>query len=362
MELYTAHKQWAVRPDDERVASIDELYSQSRHYFESTRERSVMWSDLRVHDRDGDLNLSGKDGVPAQLTHWAFGQLCARVNAPASYMRELPATLAAQNINFGLKHRTEENGNGDTANLLFHLNGGLVVRALTSQKYQRIWNWEIAERLRELIPSGWVPATPDIRQMTDDASKETALYVSDHDMFAFLRNPNRIIEGSSDPNRPIYKGLIVSNSEVGANALNVIDFMYNEMCGNHIIWGASHVVEMKLRHVGSIREKFSTYAAVIREYADESVSDIEARIKRSKTIMIAQDKEGVLDAVFGKRNIGLSRKLINAGFDAVVEEEDGDARTPWGLVAGLTRHSQTIPYADERTNVDRFAARVLDAF
>lgn len=186
-----------------------------------------------------------------------------------------------------------------------------------------------------------------------------ALYASDHDMFAFITNrENPIKEYGTD--LPLYKGAIVWNSEVGASTLGVMKFRYREVCGNHIIWGASELLEINLRHVGSIRENFELFAAKIREYADESVSDEEATIKRLKTTLIAATKSEVLDALFGVRNLGISRRTLEASYDAVVEDKDGDANTVWGFVQGVTRHSQTLPYADERVRLDRAAGKIME--
>jgi hypothetical protein len=41
-------------------------------------------------------------------THWSFGQLCALVGAPTSYLRQLPATLSAINLQHGLLSRRAE--------------------------------------------------------------------------------------------------------------------------------------------------------------------------------------------------------------------------------------------------------------
>lgn len=189
----------------------------------------------------------------------------------------------------------------------------------------------------------------------------TALYASDHDLWCFLRMKDKPIqEAGSD--KPIYKGLIIGNSEVGNSSLFGMKFNYREMCGNHIIWGAEGVTEFRIKYVGDARGRFKTYQAAIREYANESVSDIEAKIKSSKETLIGATKDEVLDAVFGKRNLGLTRKLLSAGYDACIEEQDGSPRTTWGLVQGLTRHSQTIPYADQRTAIDKGAAKLLEAF
>jgi len=53
------------------------------------------------------LQLPDSNGLVA-LTHWSFGQLTSLVGAPAAYLRELPAPLAAINVQYGLtSHRAE---------------------------------------------------------------------------------------------------------------------------------------------------------------------------------------------------------------------------------------------------------------
>lgn len=355
MELFQAHKQWANRPDDERFDSLQDLYKATKGYAEVAKEKMVPFADLRVENRDGDVQLVGKADVPAQLTHWAFGQLCQKVEAPASYLRELPATLACANLNHGLAKRVTDNEGHKDASLLFHSNGSLLLRAITTDAYTRIWNYEVASRLLDLETQGWKPATPDIRKIDD----RKPLYASDHDMFAFLSNRNVTVNeaGSSEA---VYKGVIVENSEVGASALKLTRFLYREMCGNHIIWGASNVVDISVRHVGQARQKWGLYAGLLRKYAEESTSDTEAKIAQARTIVLGKTKDEVLDALFGKRAVGLSRATLEAGYDAVVESQDGPANTQWGLVQGLTRFSQTIPYADKRTAIDKAAGKIME--
>lgn len=355
MELFKAHKQWSSRPDDERFTSLQALYEACKGYAASAAEKQVPFADLRVEAVDGDVQLVGKAGVPAKLTHWAFGQLASRVDAPASYLRELPATLACQNLNHGLAQRTADSKAGDNASLLFHKNGSLLLRALTTDSYTRIWNWEVAERLLELESQGWAPATPDIRVI----DKRVPLYASDHDMFAFLSNRNVTVDEARSTGA-VYRGVIVENSEVGASALKLTRFLYREMCGNHIIWGASHVLDINVRHVGSARQRWGTYAMEIRRYAESSVSDDAAKIEKAQRTVIGATKDDVLNSLFGKRAIGLSRRVLEAGYDAVNQMEDGAPNTQWGIVQGLTRYSQTIPFADRRTEVDKAAGRVMD--
>lgn len=353
MELFKANKQWSTRPADERFPSLEALYDATKSYAGTAVERGANVAEMRTEAIDGDVQLVGRQNVPAKLTHWAFGQLSARIGAPANYLRELPATLACQNLNHGLAGYADKH---DRANLLFHANGGLLLRAFTSDKYARIWNWEVAERLLGLQANGWEPAMPDIRTSADDFP---ALYASDHDMFAFVRNQSARISEPGSPDS-LQRGVIVENSEVGASALKLTRFLYREMCGNHIIWGASQVREISVRHVGNARSKWQLYQYELKRYAESSVSDEEAKIASAKTRVIASTKEGVLDKLFGIRSLGLSRKALEAGYDAVNVAQDGPRETVWGMVNGLTRYSQSTPYADVRTDIDRAAGKLLE--
>lgn len=357
MELFQANQQWKTRPDDQRFSSLTDLYTQTKAYADTAHEKpGVRVDSLRVEAIDGDVQLVGKGGVPARLTNWSFGQLATRVEAPAAYLRDLPATLAAQNLNHGLSKLAKEKEDG-TANLLFHANGSLLLRAITSDKYSRIWNYEVAERLLALEAQGWTPATPDIRVQDDTLP----LYASDHDLFAFIMKEDRVIKEAGNP-MGLKRGLIAGNSEVGGGSLWLMRFLYREMCGNHIIWGAEDVSEVRARHVGKVRENLMNWDIEVKKYLDESPLEQEQKIASAQTRRIAGTKDELLDALFGKRSLGLSRKALEAGYDAVKPEEDGDPLTVWGFAQGLTRYSQTLPYADARTNIDKAAGKLLDAF
>src|SRR5882724_3151860 len=143
MEIFKANQQWASRPADERFPSLQALYDATKAYAATALEAEVPFSTLRAEAQAGEIVLVGKENVPAKLTNWSFQQLAARAAAPASYLATLPATLAVQNLNHGLKAREDDSN----ANLLLHRNGGMLCRALTTEKYERIWNYELAERL-----------------------------------------------------------------------------------------------------------------------------------------------------------------------------------------------------------------------
>lgn len=364
MELFHAANQWATRPADERFRTLEEMYTATRAYRETARQAVVNWNDLRVEAVGDELVTVGKAGIPATLTHHAFGQIAGRVGAPAGYLRQLPTTLAAQNLNHGLRER--EDGE---AHLLVHQNGSLLLRAATSEKYERVWNFEVVDRLRTMADMhGLVPAqkTFDWSQRRPgegddglavlDPNADRALYASDHDMFAFLMDPQKVV---IDPTgQPLRRGIIAGNSEVGAGSLWFMSFLFRDVCANHIIWGASGVLEVRLRHVGNIRNRWRSTTAKVRQYFDGSANLEEAKM-RELTLKIGDSKEEVLETLFGRKSLTLSRKLIEASYDAVVPEEDGDPRTVWGMAQGMTRVAQEQPHADERHQIDRAAGKLL---
>ena len=54
------------------------------------------------------LALRDASGRKAALTHWSFEQLAGIAAAPPTYLRTLPATIAADAINHGLRRQRRE--------------------------------------------------------------------------------------------------------------------------------------------------------------------------------------------------------------------------------------------------------------
>ena len=352
MELFTASKQWSTRPADQRFTTLQGLHEAVSGYRADAREATRPYADLHMSADGADVVVNGKANLPARFTHWAFGQLCARVQAPASYLRALPPTLAAENLNHGIATMGAD-GDDPDAKLLLHRNGSLLVRAFTSPRYTRIWNSDITSRLLAL-GGPWQPAPAAC-----DGSR--GLYASDHDMFAFMvDNDRRIFE---EDHGGLARGFFVSNSEVGAAAFSITTFLYRYVCGNHIVWGAKGVKELRLRHTGAADARaFGELEGELRQYSDASESDERGRILSARRFRLGTDKDTVLDSIFKLRVAALSRQRISASYDLAVEHEttDGDPTTAWGMANGITRLSQTLPYADERVSLDRAAGKVLE--
>lgn len=381
MELFKASNQWATRPPDERFWNLSELYETTYAYKRTAAQATVAYKDLAVVDRGDDLKLVGKTGGEASLSTWAMGQLCQRVGAPPSYIRKLPSKLAAENINHGLAERGEDAD--DNARVLFHNNGSPLVRAFTSEGYSRVWNADIAKKLLGLQgEQGWI--VPPARAIEGDPRAKIAtredlpactyvtegeligpagVYASNHDMFVFLVHPERSIFDNED----LFRGFFVWNSEVGAKSFGIMGFLFKGSCGNHIVWGAKGVFEIRVRHVGDADDRvFHDMRVELRRFADESTNETRAKILAAKNYVVpGANKAEIIDEIFGvarKARVNIPLHTFGRAYDIAVERDGdfGDPNTLWGLVQGVTQASQEKSFADERVALDQEAGKLLE--
>lgn len=365
MVLERASKEWSSRPQDEKFGSLEDLHAAVVQRMARTATARAAWDALHVRPAEdgGALVLNGKTSA-AELTHYSFGQLAARVGAPAGYLRGLPLDVAAAAINHGLEKRGGGDGDGEGsgfAQLLLDVGGGEggkipAVRALTTDTYSRIWDKDVTRRLLELHAQSpeWQPAPA-----TFDGSR--GLYAGDRNVFAFMvDNERRIFE--KGPGGGLGRGFFVWNSEVGDCAFGVCTFLYEYVCGNHRVWGAKGVKELRVRHVGRADERaWSGLAGELKVYAEGSANEDEAKVQAAMRLELGSDKDAVLDAVFGLRGNDLARKRIAEGYDLAEQRVDwyGNPRSAWGLAGGLTELARDLPNADERVKVERGAGRVM---
>jgi hypothetical protein len=359
--LMQASRQWATRPADQRFSTLADLHSAVTHHREvAAEQKGVSISRLRVTtalDEMGTVHpvLGTKTtDATAQFTHYSFGQLARRLGAPAKYLRSISAGLASANLNEGIRNydesRDEEGGTDST--LLFAQNGSLVVRAITSDKYTRIWNSDITKRLialTELDPT-WQPAPAAF-----DGSR--GLYASEKDIFAFMVDDDRRIFETL-PGGGLSRGFFVSNSEVGDASFSLTTFLYQYVCGNHMVWGAQGVKNIRIPHIGNADERaFSKITVELRKYANESASVDEARLGQMIRYEVKGTKDDVLDLLF-KQGIakGVAREAIEIADTS--EDRYGNPRSIFALVSGITEIARDKVNADERVKLEKDAGKV----
>ena len=377
--LHAASSEWASRPADERFWSLSDLYNDCLESRQGSAVATVPFGSLNVSAEGRSLLLEGKEGKRAHMTHYAFGQLATSVGAPAAYLRSLPTPTVAECLNVGIAGADDRSDR----RLLFHTNGRLTLRATLSDKYERVWDSDVADYLKHLdgwrAPAGRKPVSYDgatRRATTDDILPgqiniregdliaPSGLYASDHDMFAFLVAPDRVIDDGSD--KPLMRGIFVRNSEVGDASLTFTFFLMQAVCGNHIVWGASGVHEVRVRHVGDapLRKALKEFEGELRRYHDGAAEE-EKGIAAARKLILGATKDEVLKnlVAYAKgHSLPLSRSRLSEALDVAEQHRDwyGDPRSLWGAVAGLTHASQTTGFQDDRAVIDRAAGKLME--
>ena len=145
--------EWFSRPADERYLSLSELFGAVSGRAERSRTRTAESAAIRVEAKRDDaerlaLIVPGSD-VPLAPTHWSFGQLATMVGAPSAYLRQLPAPLAAINLQYGLtSHR------GELVKTLEVEDGRVELRAVTGPDYGRIFDHELVAAVQRIAGNG----------------------------------------------------------------------------------------------------------------------------------------------------------------------------------------------------------------
>ena len=297
--------EWFSRPDDERYLSLTDLHDAVRCRADRAQARTVESRSVRVEAaRDNAERLAllvpGRD-EPIAPTHWSFGQLCGLVGAPSSYLRQLPASLAAINLQHGLlSHRAE------VVKTLEAHDGRIELRAVTGPDYGRIWDHELVAAVMKIAGNGtgetrWkVPGVLDWNTMTHnpfvDITKDTTtLYASDRDVFLFLVDDTHPIEAGRLPNGSpdlYFRGFYCWNSEVGSKTLGIASFYLRAVCMNRNLWGVENFEEIAIRHSKFAAQRFAHEAApALASFANSSPAPFIAGIKAARERIVARNDE-----------------------------------------------------------------------
>lgn len=394
----TASREWANRPPEQRFSSLEEVKPMLDRRRAESKEKRTEPAKLVCSATPGGLTLYNPERLSRPeyaptLNHYSFGQLCALTDAPADYLRKLPAATVAGLVNHGLSKREHK---GDL-NIFVSENGTLKIRAITSQRYARLYDNDIVDRLIPLEKSGWrvPPARPvtldEKNQMYDtrtrpatekdclknrmpglginpgDMIAPAGVYMSDRDFFALM------VDDSRDPVSGLQRGFIIRNSEVGCARFSLSMFLLNEVCGNHILWGVKEVQEVSYVHKGDAREltrkSFEAMSEQVTRFERLPDGSIMERIQTAKRCELGTDLESVLNTLHSMKIMKvLSEKQVEAGLVTFREHpEDSGKRllkeasvSAWDLAQGLTRNAQSPAYASERIELEEKAGKLLD--
>lgn len=364
--------EWFSRPDDERFLSLNDLYDTVRSRADRAHARTIESAAIRVEaTRDNaerlELLVPGQR-QPIAPTHWSYGQLCSLVGAPSSYMRQLPAPLAAINLQHGLlNHRAE------LVKTLEMDDGRLELRAVTGPEYGRIWDHELVSAVMKIAGNGtgdtmWkVPGVLDWATMSHnpfvDITKDTTtLYASDRDVFLFLVDDTHPIEAGRLPNGEpdlYFRGFYAWNSEVGSKTLGIASFYLRAVCANRNLWGTKNFEEITIRHSKFAAQRFAHEAApALTRFANSSPAPFIAGIKAARERIVARkddDRESFL------RRRGFSKGETGKVIEMVLSEEGRPPESIFDFVQGITALARTKTNQDTRLELEGKAKKLLES-
>jgi hypothetical protein len=359
MELMQASRQWASRPNEERYLDLPTMDA----HFNSQRvaSREVIVPSKRItavpQDDHKGILIEGPNGHAYAPTNWSFGQLASLAEAPAGYLRRLPAELAADCLNIGLQVLRSQEEIG----CLLRRDGidAPELVAATGPRYGRIWNSEITKGLIDRFGDGRtghfrVPG--EFGKQVAVTKANTTLYASDRDMFVFLADEERRI---SVPNRrngqsgEMARGFFVWNSEVGSATFGIATFLFDYVCMNRIVWGAQNFQEVKIRHTGGAPDRFfREIRPALESYAESSAVGVQAAIEDAQKHNLTSD----LDSFLAKR---FSRGIVSSMHAAHALEEGRPMESRWDVIVGATAVARGIEHQNERVDLERTAGALL---
>ena len=363
--------EWFSRPADERYLSLSELFGAVHERAERSRTRTAESAAIRVEASRGDaehlaLLLPGEE-VPLAPTHWSFGQLTTMIGAPSTYLRQLPAPLAAINLQYGLtSHRAE------MIKTLEVEEGRVELRAVTGPDYGRIYDHELVAAVRRIAGNGtgdtrWkVPGVLDwstgIYNPSIDITKgTTTLYASDRDVFLFLvddLNPleaGKLPDGSPDL---YFRGFYCWNSEVGAKTLGIASFYLRAVCQNRNLWGVEDFEEITIRHSKYAASRFAHEAVpALTRFANSSPTPFINGIRAARERIVARTDDERTEFL---RRRGFGKSETTKIIETVLAEEGRKPESLFDFVQGITAAARDKPHQDARLDLEARAKRLLD--
>lgn len=338
--LTHASRELFRRPPDERFASLSELFGHCQAQKERSygvREPSTLFRPVVEHGR---LALQVNGHAPYRLNDWSFAQLCSWAGAAKDTVNRLRPETAVRVLSETLEDRVHPQRHWQ--GLVFDHD---VVRAITGEKYRRLWNADLVAMLLEFAPD-FTPPQPGL-------NGATGLYAGEQDLFCFLIDPTGWIEIEGEAFAP---GFFVWNSEVGRRTLGISTFWFQAVCQNHIVWDSSDVRTYARRHVGDVRGSLQHVRAMIEtlvEKRDEHKDAFAALIARAMTTTYGQDVEEVQNLLV---KAGFTKEL---GRQAALLARERGRFTIWAVVDALTRLAREHQFAGARTIADEQASFLL---
>jgi hypothetical protein len=362
--LMAAHQQWATRPADERFKTLDELSDHVSKRMRASREQVVGIKDVSAAVFEDGLRVMIEGNKPGAPSNWSFGQLAGAINFRASELRKLTPETAAIVVN-------EQIDRGPDASIkVMRVIGDEeddTIQAVTSPSYGRIFDSEVVDMVKGIVElsegkfhNPMAYSLVNGEAIIGQGEPEPAgLYASDRDVFMFMIDGGSIFD--EGPRAQFNRGFIVSNSEVGKSSLVMMSFLFNVVCGNHYIWGATGINMKRIIHSSGAPGRFASNAFDELKLFARTPLNFEP-VRAAMIIQLTSIRPGSHDfhterdkwirafAEAYKFTLGEVKEAI-----ATAIHEEGKCDTAWDLCQGFTAAARSIPHVDTRIDLEKLS-------
>lgn len=314
-----------------------ELMEKSRCIKENWRNDIVINEEKTNFSLDKDLRFHYLTDYgrtkEADITQFAFSQLCSRMGVPANYIKKCFATgkeeLALQNFR---AWADEAKGN-----LMVRENDG-VVRAVLSDSYSPFDSYQVLRALKYTVDmKRWIP---------------TQVYLSEDRLVVRFVDftPLPINDGS-----PLYIGFTVSSSDVGRGSLNIKMMVYRSVCTNGLLISDMGGTLYRQHHIGAAmtESKLQEFNRVFSEldFTAKAIIDNIGNCRKSRLA----DYEMTMLVEKAKRDMKLSEKSVEKLQNLVATTYEP---TRWGVINGLTELAQDFTL-ETRLAIENYAGELF---
>ena len=283
------------------------------------------------------------------IAHRQIGQ---HLKIPALYydrMKSEYPELLVQNVN-GWFSRTP-----DTKRMLRTMDG--TARALLSDRYRRIDNFEVASAVLPII-SGMDGASVESCELTDSR------------MYLKVVNPRVTAEVKKGD--IVQAGIIISNSEVGMGSVNVSPLVYRLVCSNGMIAQDGAVRKYHVGRANEGGEDFSIYRSETIEADDKAFlmkleDSVKAAVDQARFAAIVDKMREATEATMEAKMVPQVVELASKEY-GITEAEGkgilghliaGGDLSLYGLANAVTRQAQDVESYDRSTELEVTGYKII---
>lgn len=338
-------KKEEIRDIEKKIVTLDDLYEKSKEiaFNTSHSDSEEMWFDdeLNFH------YVTGGSEKSAQMSFWAYTQMCAKLGISVQYLNKCVTTdkaWAAKNLNYWLK---QNKGVQLRIKEYSPYMKPTVISGVTSTRFSTTESVSLVKSLRD--------------ELGGDCEVVGSYCEYDRLHIRLTQAPDRSIlrkklKEYGEVGAGMYGGVVVNNSDVGQSALKISYLIYRLACTNGMI-STSKFDIYRRSHLGAIgKDTLSKNVSLINQAIaenDEIMSkQVIGAIKAKPTF---DDYQKML--TFVKRE-GKITKADMEKIEIMAEDKYKGFGRAWALINAVTDISHKYDI-DRRSELEGVANKLL---